>query len=259
MKPKLAKIQNDFLEALYQQMPHPSCLSHIQSGQKLSSSERFSIYKGSIVGALTKSLRDIYGVCKKLVGEDFFHGLAYTYIETTPSQSPDLGEYGEGFASFIESFPPVKHLPYLADICRLCWAWHQAYRHESHAPFDIEAFAKLTDVEQENVVLCLPQSAQCLSSCYPIDSIWEMCLTKEPNEIVMHPTTTYLMVFRDGAHIKIDKMTHDEWLLAQLLMVGAPLALVMQHMESANIDVAALLPLFLQRGWLAGWQLLEKI
>ena len=132
---KLAELQQDFLTAFYENNA-TVFTKHIHSQTALTPDKRFNIYQSSVTECLAKSLRETYEVCEKLVGEDFFNGLAYTYIQQTPSQSPDLGDYGEGFADFVGEFPPAQQLPYLADICRLCWAYHLAYQADAEAQFD---------------------------------------------------------------------------------------------------------------------------
>lgn len=254
MKPTLHNIQRDFIADFYQSSKNSTFLHHIQYSTHLPSQERFNIYKGSIVGGLTKCLQATYQVCEKLVGENFFHGLAYTYIETYPSISPDLGDYGEQFADFVETFPPAQCLPYLADICRLCWLWHRAYRSQSNMSFDIQAFSQLSETEQENAIFLLSESAFLFSSNYPIDSIWQMCHSGKIEDISLDKGGVHLLIWRDKDIVKVEKMTVHEWLLASQFKVELPLSIIQQNIMPLNIDLTAMLPDFLRRGWLAGWR-----
>lgn len=253
MKPTLADLQKGFLAYFYHTDNMPVFTQHLQQNTAFSPAARLDIYKGSIIGSLTKHLRDVFEVCEKIVGEDFFYGLAHTFIEQYPSASPDLGDYGEAFADFVETFPPAKGLPYLADMCRLCWAWHLAYRSKAEPSFDIRTFAKLSDEVLDDVVFLLPQSAQLVTSCYPIDRIWRMCHEAQSEEIVLDGVDVYLFIWRDEKAVNVDTMTQAEWTLATLLTAQQPLSHIQESLAQAELDMAALLPTFLSKRWLAGW------
>ena len=49
-------------------------------------------HRTSVAGKWLCSLEQIYPVCGRLVGKDFFSVLARHYIQAHPSRSPDLGD-----------------------------------------------------------------------------------------------------------------------------------------------------------------------
>jgi len=251
---KLVQLQQDFLKAFNEQNP-TTFTKHIHNQTALTAEKRFSIYQGSAIECLANSLRETYEVCEKLVGEDFFNGLAYTYIQQASSYSPDLGDYGQSFAAFIEQFPPAQQLPYLPDICRLCWAYHVAYRTEIEQPFDIESFAQLSEAEQAGVILTLPQSAQCLASPYPIQHIWKFCQLNAAEQsaepLDLNSGGVKLMVWRNAHEVVIDELNDSEWQLAQLLTERLTLVELQQRCDLKQINLAELLPSFLTKSWLS--------
>lgn len=78
-----------------------------------------------------KVLSDAYPVIQLLVGEDFFGGLSRAFGIAVPSSSPDLNEFGAGFADFLADFTHVAGYPYFPDMARLEWALHRAHYAES--------------------------------------------------------------------------------------------------------------------------------
>src|SRR5687768_14463732 len=106
----LYELQHQFVQALYHN--ENNILSVIQSTQSMTAQEHLDIYKKSIFGALQKALKEIFPVCYKLVGHDFFMAMANEYIKIKPSSSPDIGDYGYSFPEFIANFVPAKILIY---------------------------------------------------------------------------------------------------------------------------------------------------
>ena len=76
---------------------------------------------------------------RKLVGDDFFRGMAGAYVAGEKPQTPVLIGYGASFADFIARFPPAEAIPYLADVARLENAWVEAYHSADAAPLDLAA------------------------------------------------------------------------------------------------------------------------
>ena len=88
----------DSIEALSQK---------IAGAKSLTQEAGLGVYRGSVIGCLTKSLTSIYPVCCRLVGEQFFDATAVSYIHRFPSLSPDIGDYGADFADFLAHFTPA--------------------------------------------------------------------------------------------------------------------------------------------------------
>ncbi|MBI5789949.1 MAG: putative DNA-binding domain-containing protein [Rhodocyclales bacterium] len=92
--------------------------------------QRFGVYRNNVVVGLVDALADSFPVTQALVGEDFFRAMAREFVRAHPPRSSVLALYGDGFAGFIEDFPPAAGLPYLADMARLEYlrvmAWHAA-------------------------------------------------------------------------------------------------------------------------------------
>lgn len=81
--------------------------------------QRFAVYRNNVMVSLTQALASGFPVTRELVGDEFFNAMAREYISLEAPASPVLAEYGDGFADFIERFPPADGLPYLADVARL--------------------------------------------------------------------------------------------------------------------------------------------
>jgi len=124
----LAAIQEDFAAALFDSS-HEARALRLFSGNH--SQHRLALYRGNQFTTWEKVLSDAYPVMQMLVGEEFFGGLSRAFGIAVPSSSPDLNEFGAGFADFLAHFPHVADYPYFPDVARLEWALHRAHYAES--------------------------------------------------------------------------------------------------------------------------------
>jgi Putative DNA-binding domain len=133
---------------------------------------RFAVYRNNVVVSLIEALEAAYPAVASLVGSEFFRAMARIFVAQVPPKSPVMLHYGDGFAQFIESFPPAATVPYLADVARLERAWLEAYHAAeavSGAPEDL--FGIPAD-RFEDVVLDLHPSMRLVPSPHPIVTIW---------------------------------------------------------------------------------------
>jgi hypothetical protein len=111
-------------------------------------------------------------VLRKLLGEANFRGLAGLFLRRHPPQSPLLMHYGAPMPAFLESFGPLKHLPYLADVARLELALRAAYHAADASPVDPATLGALSPEALTAARLRLAPSVKVLSSAWPILGIW---------------------------------------------------------------------------------------
>lgn len=244
----LSDIQRDFLQSVKDPSVTPNFLQHLDTKN---ANQRFKVYTGSITESLASALRDIYIACERLVGEDFFSGLAYSYIEEKNlSRSSDLGDYGESFADFVENFAPAKKLPYLADVCRLSWACNRVYRSPIPPKFDLERFSKIPEEEQQNIIFLLPPGSEVIQSIYPIDDIFHMCGQNNPESNVnLDSGGVNLFVWRDQSQVNISRIDNNEWQVIKKLMIRKSLRELELEL-GGNINIVELLPQLFMKYWI---------
>ena len=131
-KTMFAPLQNAFAAALLDpDQPVPSGLiSHSATAPV----KRFAVYRNNVVASLVKALRARFPAVERIVGEEFFAGMARIYVTTHPPRSRLLVQYGDDFADFVEQFPPAAELRYLPDVARLETARTRAHHAADAAP-----------------------------------------------------------------------------------------------------------------------------
>jgi hypothetical protein len=98
---------------------------------------RFAVYRNNVIVSLVNALADTFPVVQELVGTEFFRAAAAVFVRQAPPESPILAFYGSRFPAFIESFGPVRSVPYLADVARLEFARVLAYHASDARPLSV--------------------------------------------------------------------------------------------------------------------------
>lgn len=132
---------------------------------------RFAVYRNNVQHGLSRALAARYPVIERLVGAPFFAAMARVFAAQHPPAHPVLLEWGEDFAGFLGTFPPVANLPYLPDVARLEWLRGVAC-HAADAP--MADAAQLATIAPERLVLTLAPCVQAFQSQHPAVSIWQI-------------------------------------------------------------------------------------
>ena len=153
-------------------------------GDSIAAAARLRIHRHHVVRSLGTALAATFPTVQALVGDEFFHGMARSFVAGNLPKQPVLSEYGGSFPHFVESYVPAGGLPYLADIARLDWALNVAF----HSP----AKPRLTGVDLASIPVeqlpaksvSLAPGAAVLRSIYPIDRIWTAAQPHASSETV---------------------------------------------------------------------------
>lgn len=229
--------------------------NHIEADAGLSAAEHVLIYRRAIFATLVRTLGAIHPVCERLIGEEFFNAMAQIFARQTPSESPDLGDYGENFSDFIASFEPAAELTYLADIARLEWHWHRAFHAPDETGIDVAALGAIDEADTDRIVFQLPVSASLLRSDFPIQRIWQVNQDDWTGDrtVNLDAGATDLIIWRRGHEMRIDEPDAAEWLLLKEVEARQSLAEIGNTKIQQDLDKA--LPRCVQNGWIAGFEL----
>ena len=217
----LAQIQDAFATALLDPArPVPDSVG----GQR--NAARFAVYRNNIAVGLAKALAARFPVTARLVGEDFFRGMARAYMGEARPASPLMFAYGDDFPDFIAGFAPAAELPYLADVARLEALRTRAYHAAEAPPLTVADLAGLVAEEgaeafSKTLLACHPAAAL-LTSAYPVGSIWQAHQQAEIEaEVAWQPET--VLVTRPDALVLIHVLPADAAAFASALLAGQTL------------------------------------
>jgi len=232
---------------------------HIKASDSFSAAEHLLIYRRAILGTLVRAIGAIHPVCKQLVGEEFFDAMSRVYVRQTPSESPDLGDYGESFGTFIANFEPATELAYLPDVARLEWRWHRAFHAPDEDSIDVAALAGVDETDTDRIAFRLPISANLLASNFPVQHIWQVNQDDWSSDqtVNLDEGASRLIVWRCGHEMRIDEVDTTAWLLLNAINAGQTLGEIGDTEDLRDLDVV--LPHCVQNGWIAGFELRDSI
>ena len=162
--------QQDFGAALLNaDLPRPPRISDGQGGR---ADKRFDVYRNNVVVSLSEAMETAFPTVRALVGEEFFRAMAGVAVRAHPPQTPLMAQFGADFPAFLESFPPVAQLPYLADIARIENARRRAYHAADAQGLTANDIAGWAPEVFSTTRFSLVPATTILRSRFPIAAIW---------------------------------------------------------------------------------------
>lgn len=136
--------------------------------------QAMQIYRNNSRYNLQSALRNSYPVLGRIVGQDFLAAAAQRYVDQVASHSGDLNAYGDQFAGFLSSWPPVHDLPWLADMARLEWASLQLAGAADAQPQDLSVLTGTVAEQWGQLRFQLHPAHHVMTSSWPILRIWQL-------------------------------------------------------------------------------------
>ncbi len=228
--------------------------SHIRAG-RLSTTRRLEIYRHNVFANLRGGLQDIYPVVVSVIGEAFFHHAADVFARQHLSQSGDLNQYGGEWAAFLGAYPHAKELPYLPDVARLEWAWHQAFHAADATAFDLARLAAIPADEHAALQFKLHPTVRLIQSDFPLLRIWEVNQPAFAGDMTLDwdvPGDTLLIhrEITDGVAVLIERIAAGEHAFLRGLQEHATLVEAVN--AAVNVDAAFELQNFLLGAFQSG-------
>ena len=243
----------DFSAAL--RASEPACPPGLVTWNGSAPDKRFAVYRNNVVVGLVAALADSFPVTQALVGEDFFRAMAREFVRAQPPRSPVLALYGDGFAGFIEDFPPVAGLPYLADLARLEYLRVMAWYAAGVAAVTPQRIgAVLTDPDGlPQARLTLHPALFVLPSAHAVVALWAAHQADSPAQAMaaVDPAQAEAaLVWRNGLEVEIRRVGQGTALFIGRLQQAASLAEAgaAAIAADAEFDPAATLALLIRCG-----------
>jgi len=247
----LRDLQTDFAAAVFDERPEMS--ARVRAG-RFPAAQHLQVYRNNVVESLTGALCAVYPVVEKLVGDGFFRYAVHEYLRAHRPRSGNLHDFGDAFASFLSGFAPAAELPYLPDVARLEWAWHQAF-HAADAPaFDLARLGAVPAERHETLRFVLHPSACLLASDFPVVRIFEINqegFEDEPS-VDLAEGGVRALVIRRGLTVYVEPLAAGETELLAALAGQQPLGTAVQAALAAqpDFDLTGTLAEHLRRGTL---------
>lgn len=168
------------------------------------STRRFDVYRNNVMASLTRVLRSAFPATARIVGEDFFVGMACVHVAEKPPKSPMLFDYGVDFPDFIQRFEPAAGLAYLPDIARIEWAWIEAYHAPEARSIGPADFAQIDPDDLPNLRVALHPSLHIVRSLFPAFTIWRTNINDDvPQSVNLAVGAEDALIVRPDAEVEV--------------------------------------------------------
>jgi hypothetical protein len=247
----LRDLQTEFAAALFDERPEMA--TRVRAG-RFPAAQHLQVYRNNIVESLTGALRAVYPVVEKLVGDGFFRYAAHEYLRAHRPRSGNLHDFGNAFAGFLAGFAPVAELPYLPDVARLEWAWHQAFHAADALAFDFARLGAVPAEQHATLRFVLHPSARLLASDFPVVRIFE--INQEgfdgDTSVDLGEGGVRTLVIRRGLTVHVEPLAAGEAEFLAALAGQQPLGAAVQAALAVQpeFDLTSTLAEHLQRGTL---------
>jgi hypothetical protein len=186
-------------------------------------SRRFAVYRNNVHVGLVEALAKRYPVVARLVGDDFFRGMARVYVGARKPASPLLIHYGADFPDFIADFGPAASIPYLADVARLESAWLEAYHAADAGPLDIATLVALPPERLPGLRLRAHPATRLVISRFPVGSIWS-AHRSDPVQPIGHARAETVLLVRPIADVGVNVLPSGDTGFIAALLAGQSVA-----------------------------------
>lgn len=198
-----------------------------------------AVYRNNSRGARVDALAAVYPVCRRLLGEQSFFGLAREFVRRGASRDSDLNRFGEGFSRFVAQAvaeqPPFAHLVWLPDLVELEWLCHAVYYRDDDPPLDL---APLGSHDPADLHPRPASAVGWLHSAWPIHEIWEAHQAcAEPAGLNLRRGDWHLVIERRDLRVRVSTVDSALWNLLDACGRGLSLA---EMAADPRLDVAGL-------------------
>jgi hypothetical protein len=215
----LPNLQAEFIELVFSEDANLDWLHPIQN---------IRVYRENITSSMMNTLRDIYPMICKLLGEACFRGVAQEYIRRYPSRSSNLHDYGEYLGDFLAELPTLAHLTYLKEVAQFEWCCHLLHYAADPPPFDCEHWKRigfpLLPEQYDQVHFILHPAAHLQAFQCPLLRIIDLCDSVIGEEIDLNEGGVNLLIIRREFEIKLVPLPASEYAFLSCVRDGLSLA-----------------------------------
>ena len=215
----------------------------------ISPEDRLAIYRNTFVSGTTRALRLNFPAVHRLVGDEFFEGMAQILIAAHPPKSANLDDYGAALPEFLGGFEPAKSLAYLPAVARLEWMVSRVLHAPDVTALELGRLSALSSEDYGRLRFSPSPSAGLVYADCPADEIWRAVLESDDQAMAaIDPRVgpVWLLVRRQETGVDVARLEELEARFLLLLIDGMPLDGAL--LAAADINATAVLARFLTDG-----------
>jgi hypothetical protein len=240
--------------------------ARVRAVEPFTAEQRLQIYHNNWAISLRQALAGVYPVINQLVGDEFFAYAAGVYVQAHPSRTGNVHDFGDAFPDFLAQLAGAESLPYLPDVARLEWAYHEVFHAPEGGALDVGQLAAVLSGESaeplaaaDNLYLQLSPCCRYVRSDYPILTIWQLHQDAGSGDEVVDIDTggMQLALVRNTIAIEFHPVSAAAYALLAALHGGESFAQACARALTvdADCDVGSILQYCVQHRLISGFNL----
>ena len=216
---------------------------------KLSVRKAFEVYHDTYIQKLTEALQETFAAVHWVVGDDLFHKIAKHYIETEPSVSYNLNDYGGNFPDFLKGHRLTRGVPFLPDLARFEWTYKNLYHRANPEPLPTERLQEILHADDCRIKFI--DAMEIFASPFRVSEMW--LRKSEPPymfEDIIWEYPEWVLMFKRDHEIIIQSINHNEATVLEELSAGAKVSeTLLKHAAALSSErIAGLFELMIKSG-----------
>jgi hypothetical protein len=179
--------------------------------------KRYGVYRNNVTVSLIRAMEANFPVVRRLLGEQYFAGLAREFVQKHPPRSPLIFHYGSDFSTYLDEQEDLQSFPYLGDIARLEQQMRVSY-HAADAPHllatHLQQFAG--DMLMDAVFVPHPAMA-IIASNFAIHSIYDANQADQRGDVENLSEAQAVLVTRPAFDVELHRLSRAQVILIQSL------------------------------------------
>lgn len=222
---KLSELQSKFKDAMGP-VQDPDVLRNFKSTGNLNLNEAFEVYHEGYTKRLSTALEETYEAVRWILGDNLFEAACRRYIESQPSVSYNLAEYGHSFPDFLRDTQLTKGIPFLHDLARFEWLIKVIYHSATPDPLPVERARELMNEDDFRVNFI--DAMALFQSPFSIHELWHN--RHEPQyqfEAINWARPENLLIFKKDKRIHVKRIDTVEFQILSELRDGLPISMAL--------------------------------
>ena len=233
----LASIQEKLKNAIF---GAKEPLDFIKLNGAITTSDRFTVHRDTVLENFVTSLKIIYPGIWKLIGENCARGvaLAYSHNYDNLTSRSEMGNFGEHFPEFLENFPSTRDLQYLPDYAKLELLKSKSYEAPRQSAINLEELQSFFNTDMESGKLLFNSSIFFLKSIFPLMNIQHLLDNPDSDKISLNKTKCFVIICRVQNKIETLYMEEKQWKFLQAINSGSTIGKAMEVFTENEIEKA---------------------
>ena len=212
-------------------LPQADTNMPLKPAGKLSIQKAFEVYHDSYVQKLTEALEKTFEAVYWVVGADLFNKIAKQYIDTEPSVSYNLEDYGGNFPEFLNGHRLTKGVPFLPDLARFEWTYKNLYHRANPEPLPSDRIQDILHADDCRIRFI--DAMEIFASPFRVSEMWQRRF--EPAymfEDIVWEYPEWVLMFKRDHEIHLQHINHTEAILLEELGNGAKVSEILLKYSS---------------------------